>query len=128
MIVDGEPFEVTTLREDVETDGRHAVVHFGRDFGLDARRRDFTINALSLGFDGQLYDYTDGVSDLASRRVRFIGDAHTRIREDYLRIMRFFRFHAEYAEEIPIRRGSRLQVRSGTDRRSSRRSGSGTRF
>ncbi|ANY79894.1 poly(A) polymerase [Microvirga ossetica] len=101
VIVDGEPFEVTTLREDVETDGRHAVVHFGRDFGLDARRRDFTINALSLGFDGQLYDYTDGVSDLASRRVRFIGDAHTRIREDYLRIMRFFRFHAEYAEGDP---------------------------
>ena len=68
---------------------------------LDARRRDFTINALSLGLDGQLHDYTDGVSDLAARRVRFIGDAHTRIREDYLRIMRFFRFHAEYAEGDP---------------------------
>jgi poly(A) polymerase len=105
VIVDGEPFEVTTLREDVETDGRHAVVHFGRDFVLDARRRDFTINALSLGFDGQLYDYTDGVSDLAARRVRFIGDAHTRIREDYLRIMRFFRFHAEYAEGDPDQEG-----------------------
>ncbi len=107
VIVDGEPFEVTTLREDVETDGRHAVVHFGRDFVLDARRRDFTINALSLGFDGQLYDYTDGVSDLAARRVRFIGDAHTRIREDYLRIMRFFRFHAEYAEGDPDPEGPR---------------------
>jgi poly(A) polymerase len=101
VIVAGEPYEITTLREDVETDGRHAVVHFGRDFMLDAKRRDFTINALSLGLDGRLYDYTDGVADLAARRVRFIGDAHTRIREDYLRIMRFFRFHAEYAQTDP---------------------------
>jgi poly(A) polymerase len=101
VIVDGEPFEITTLREDVETDGRHAVVHFGRDFARDARRRDFTINALSLGLDGQLYDYTGGEADLAARRVRFIGEARTRIREDYLRIMRFFRFHAEYAQGDP---------------------------
>lgn len=101
VIVDGEPFEVTTLRVDVETDGRYAVVHFGRDFVLDAKRRDFTINALSLGLDGTLYDYTDGVADLRARRVRFIGDARTRIREDYLRIMRFFRFHAEYADGDP---------------------------
>jgi poly(A) polymerase len=101
VIVAGEPFEITTLREDVETDGRYAVVHFGRDFVLDARRRDFTINALSLGLDGELYDYTGGVADLAARHVRFIGDAHMRIREDYLRIMRFFRFHAEYAEADP---------------------------
>ncbi|MBB4039051.1 poly(A) polymerase [Microvirga flocculans] len=105
VIVDGEPFEVTTLREDVETDGRYAVVHFGRDFVLDARRRDFTINALSLGLDGKLYDYTDGAADLAARRVRFIGEARTRIREDYLRIMRFFRFHAEYAEGDPDAEG-----------------------
>lgn len=105
VIVDGEPFEITTLREDVETDGRYAVVHFGRDFALDARRRDFTINALSLGVDGTLYDYTDGVDDLAARRVRFIGDAHKRIREDYLRIMRFFRFHAEYSEGDPDAEG-----------------------
>lgn len=101
VIVDGEPFEVTTLREDVETDGRYAVVHFGRDFAKDAKRRDFTINALSLGLDGRLYDYTHGVADLAVRRVRFIGDAHVRIREDYLRILRFFRFHAEYAKGDP---------------------------
>ncbi|WP_114945765.1 CCA tRNA nucleotidyltransferase [Microvirga calopogonii] len=101
VIVEGEPYEITTLREDVETDGRHAVVHFGRDFVRDARRRDFTINALSLGLDGRLHDYTDGVADLRARRVRFIGDAHTRIREDYLRIMRFFRFHAEYAQGDP---------------------------
>lgn len=101
VIVDGEPFEITTLREDVETDGRYAIVHFGRDFERDARRRDFTINALSLGLDGKLHDYTGGVADLAARRVRFIGNAHTRIREDYLRILRFFRFHAEYAEGDP---------------------------
>jgi poly(A) polymerase len=101
VIVDGEPFEITTLREDVETDGRYAVVHFGRDFVRDARRRDFTINALSLGLDGQLYDYTGGEADLAARRVRFIGEARIRIREDYLRIMRFFRFHAEYAQGDP---------------------------
>ncbi|MGF9763961.1 CCA tRNA nucleotidyltransferase [Microvirga sp. 0TCS3.31] len=105
VIVDSEPFEITTLREDVETDGRHAVVHFGRDFVRDARRRDFTINALSLGLDGQLYDYTGGEADLAARRVRFIGDARTRIREDYLRIMRFFRFHAEYAQGRPDAEG-----------------------
>lgn len=101
VVVNGEPFEVTTLREDVETDGRYALVRFGRSFETDALRRDFTINALSLGIDGKLYDYTDGVNDLAARRVRFIGDAHTRIREDYLRILRFFRFFAEYAENGP---------------------------
>ena len=92
----GLPFEVTTLREDVETDGRHAVVRFGRDFGRDAERRDFTVNALSAGPDGTLHDTTGGVADLAAGRVRFIANAETRIREDYLRILRFFRFHATY--------------------------------
>ena len=96
VIARGEPFEVTTLREDVETDGRHAIVRFGRDFAADATRRDFTINALSLGRDGRVRDYCEGLPDLAARRIRFIGDAATRIREDYLRILRFFRFHAEY--------------------------------
>jgi len=105
VIVEGEPFEVTTLREDVETDGRYAVVRFGRDFEADARRRDFTINSLSLALDGRLYDYTGGVADLSARRVRFIGDAHIRIREDYLRILRFFRFHAEYAQGDPDPQG-----------------------
>ena len=89
-------FEVTTLREDVETDGRHAIVRFGRDFALDAQRRDFTINALSLDPGGTLHDTTGGVEDLRTGRVRFIGDARTRIREDALRILRFFRFHARY--------------------------------
>ncbi|HMO29618.1 CCA tRNA nucleotidyltransferase [Enterovirga sp.] len=98
VVVDGTPFEVTTLREDVETDGRRALVRFGRDFAADARRRDFTVNALSLGRDGEVRDYAGGLADLAARRLRFIGDAAARIREDYLRILRFFRFHAEYGE------------------------------
>jgi len=97
VIVGGEPFEVTTLREDVETDGRHAVVRFGRDFAADALRRDFTINALSVRSDGEIRDYTGGLEDIAAGRVRFIGSARGRIREDYLRILRFFRFFAEYS-------------------------------
>ena len=97
VVVSGSPFEVTTLREDVETDGRHAVVEFGRDFVRDALRRDFTINALSVDAEGRVHDYADGLVDLAEGRVRFIGDASTRIREDYLRILRFFRFSAAYA-------------------------------
>ncbi len=100
VIVEREPFEVTTLREDEATDGRHAVVRFGRDFEADARRRDFTLNALSLGADGTIYDYCDGLGDLVAGRVRFIGDATKRIREDYLRILRFFRFSGDYAETL----------------------------
>jgi poly(A) polymerase len=97
VIVDGRPIETTTLREDVETDGRWAKVKFGRDFAADAERRDFTINALSLGPDGTIHDYVGGLDDLAAGRVRFIGNAEARIREDYLRILRFFRFSARYA-------------------------------
>ena len=97
VLVAGRPFEVTTLREDVETDGRHAMIRFGRDFAQDALRRDFTINALSVDVDGRIHDYTGGLDDLAAERVRFIGDPATRIREDYLRTLRFFRFSAEYA-------------------------------
>ena len=111
VVVDGEPFEVTTLREDVTTDGRRAVVRFGRDFAADARRRDFTINALSVSRDGRLHDYTGGVADLAARRVRFIGDARNRIREDFLRILRFFRFHAEYGAGEPDPAGLAAAVR-----------------
>lgn len=96
IIVAGRPFETTTLREDVETDGRHAKVAFGRDFDADARRRDFTINALSLDVFGRVHDPLDGLRDLALGRVRFIGDADQRIREDYLRILRFFRFSARF--------------------------------
>ncbi len=96
VIIDGRPFEVTTLREDVETDGRRAVVRFGRDFAADARRRDFTVNALFLDVHGAVHDDVNGLADLAVRRVRFIGEARQRIREDYLRILRLFRFHAAY--------------------------------
>jgi poly(A) polymerase len=97
LVVDGRPIEATTLREDVETDGRWAKVMFGRDFSADARRRDFTINALSLGPDGTVHDYVGGLKDLAQGRVRFIGEAGKRIREDYLRILRFFRLSARFA-------------------------------
>jgi poly(A) polymerase len=96
VVIDRHPFEVTTLRRDVETYGRHAKVEFGRDWKADAERRDFTINALSATRDGTIYDYTGGLDDLAHRRVRFIGDPARRIAEDYLRILRFFRFHAAY--------------------------------
>lgn len=97
VVADGVPHEVTTLRHDVETDGRHAVVAFSADWAKDAARRDFTINALYCDRDGTVFDPLGGLPDLAARRVRFIGDPHERIREDYLRILRFFRFSAEYA-------------------------------
>jgi poly(A) polymerase len=111
VIVDGRPIEVTTLREDVETDGRHAKVAFGRDFSADARRRDFTINALSLGPDGHVHDSLGGLDDLASGRVRFIGDAEARIREDYLRILRFFRFSARFGHGAVDREGLEAAIR-----------------
>ncbi len=96
LVIEGQPFEVTTLREDTETFGRRAKVSFGRDWVGDARRRDFTINALSIGPDGIVHDYVGGLEDIAARRVRFIGEAKARIEEDYLRILRFFRFHAAF--------------------------------
>lgn len=98
IVVAGTPFEVTTLREDVETDGRYAKVRFGGDFRQDALRRDFTVNALSLSPDGAVHDYTGGLADIKARRIRFIGDAAMRIREDYLRVLRFFRFNASHGE------------------------------
>jgi tRNA nucleotidyltransferase/poly(A) polymerase len=112
VIVDGCPIETTTLREDVETDGRWAKVAFGRDFAADAQRRDFTINALSLSADGTVHDYVGGVDDLAAGRVRFIGDAEARIREDYLRVLRFFRFSARYAAEGLDREGLSAAIRA----------------
>ncbi|HEY3776628.1 MAG TPA: CCA tRNA nucleotidyltransferase [Rhizomicrobium sp.] len=95
-VFDGKAFEVTTLRRDVATDGRHATVAFSDSWSLDAQRRDFTINALYASPDGEIFDYTGGLGDLDTRRVRFIGDPVARIREDYLRILRLFRFHAWY--------------------------------
>ena len=112
VIVDGRPIETTTLREDVETDGRWAKVMFGRDFAADARRRDFTINALSLGPDGTVHDMVGGLDDLAAGRVRFIGEAEARIREDYLRILRFFRFSARYAAGGLDRNGLSAAIRA----------------
>lgn len=97
VVSDGQSFEVTTLRRDVETDGRHAVVAFTNNWTEDASRRDFTINALYCDLDGNIYDPVGGgLADIRKRRVRFIGDAEARIREDYLRILRFFRFSAQY--------------------------------
>jgi poly(A) polymerase len=98
VVVRGQPFEVTTLREDIATDGRRATVRFGRDFAEDARRRDFTVNALSVSADRALHDPVGGLADLKTGHIRFIGDPKQRIREDYLRILRFFRFHAAYGE------------------------------
>jgi poly(A) polymerase len=100
-IAQGRPFEITTLREDVETFGRRARVVFGRDWRRDAERRDFTMNALFVSRDGTIYDYVEGLTDIAMRRVRFIGDPAARIAEDYLRILRFFRFHASFGEGAP---------------------------
>lgn len=95
VIAEGTPFEITTLRADVETDGRRAVVSFTTDWARDAMRRDFTINALYLDPDGELHDpLGQGRDDLKAQVIRFIGSASERIREDYLRILRFFRFHA----------------------------------
>src|ERR1700678_2162914 len=101
LVIDAHPFEVTTLREDIETFGRKAKVAFGRDWQRDAERRDFTINALSVDAEGVVHDYVGGLDDIAARRVRFIGDPHIRIAEDYLRILRFFRIHAAYGSGEP---------------------------
>jgi poly(A) polymerase len=95
------PFEITTLRKDVETDGRHATVAFTGDWVEDASRRDFTFNALSSDRDGKVYDYFGGIDDLRAGRVRFIGGASERVAEDYLRVMRFFRFQAIYGKTDP---------------------------
>jgi poly(A) polymerase len=116
-VIDGRPFEVTTLREDVETFGRKAKVAFGRDWNADAQRRDFTINALSVSADGRMYDYVGGLADIAAHRVRFIGDPSARIAEDYLRILRFFRFHAWYGNGAPDVAGLHacIAARSGLD-------------
>jgi poly(A) polymerase len=101
VVNNGQPFEVTTLRLDVETDGRRAVVAFTDDWNADAQRRDFTINAMYCDAAGKIFDFTGGYEDLLRRRVRFVGVASERIKEDYLRILRFFRFHARYGKAAP---------------------------
>ncbi len=100
-LLDRHPIEVTSLRRDVTTDGRHAEVEWTTDWGEDAARRDFTINAMSMGADGVLHDPFGGEADLAARRVRFVGEADQRLREDYLRALRFFRFQARYGGDAP---------------------------
>jgi poly(A) polymerase len=94
-------FEVTTLRRDVSTDGRRATVSFTTDWREDALRRDFTINAMYCSSDGKVHDFTDGYRDILRKRIIFVGEARQRIAEDYLRILRFFRFHARYGEGDP---------------------------
>jgi poly(A) polymerase len=96
-VADKTGVEVTTLRRDIETDGRRAKVEFTDDWQADAARRDLTINALSADASGKVHDYFGGLDDLAAGRVRFVGDPRQRIIEDYLRLLRFFRFHADYA-------------------------------
>src|SRR5262249_5612241 len=103
-VIQGRPFEITTLRRDVETDGRRAVVAFTDDWRTDAARRDFSFNALYADPDGTIYDYFDGRADLLAGRVRFIGDPDQRIAEDRLRVLRFFRFHAWFGQPPPAHR------------------------
>ena len=107
LVIDGKPFEITTLRHDVETDGRRARVAFSQDWQADAERRDLTINALYASADGEVVDLVGGLADLERRNIRFIGDAATRIAEDYLRILRFFRFFAYYGSGRPDADGLR---------------------
>lgn len=101
LVIDHHGFEVTTLRHDAETDGRRAKVAFGRDWQTDAERRDFTINALYANQAGEVIDLIGGLADIATRTVRFIGDPDARIAEDYLRVLRYFRFFAHYGEGRP---------------------------
>lgn len=110
-ISDHSAYEITTLREDIETDGRHAVVRFGTDWEQDARRRDLTINALYCDRDGKVFDPLDGFDDIEQRVVRFIGEAEQRITEDHLRILRFFRFFAWYGSGRPDGEGLKACAR-----------------
>jgi poly(A) polymerase len=123
VVIEGSPFEVTTLRQDVETFGRKARVRFGRDWKADAERRDFTMNALSASREGIVYDYVGGIADLRAHVVRFIGDPARRIAEDYLRILRFFRFHAAYGRGEPdaAALAACIAARDGLDRLSRER-------
>ncbi len=123
VVAHHQPFEVTTLRRDVETFGRHARVTFTTDWTEDAQRRDFTLNALYCDAAGTLHDPLGGYPDLVARRVRFIGEARDRIREDFLRILRFFRFAAEYSSGPPDPEGVRacIELASGISQLSAER-------
>jgi poly(A) polymerase len=114
LVIEGAPFEVTTLRRDVETDGRRAEVAFGSDWKVDAERRDLTINALYANAKGEVIDLVGGLPDIEKRHIRFIGNAAERVAEDYLRVLRFFRFFAHYGSGRPDADGLRAcaQARS----------------
>ncbi len=114
LVIDGQPFEVTTLRRDVETDGRHAEVAFGTDWTVDAQRRDLTINALYADERGEVIDLVGGMADIETCTVRFIGEAEARVAEDYLRVLRFFRFFAHYGSGRPDADGLRACARAKT--------------
>lgn len=103
FVIDDECFEVTTLRKDVETDGRWAVTEYTADYMEDAARRDFTMNAMSIDITGKLYDYFGGLDDIRDNRIRFVGKAEDRIREDYLRVLRYFRFASELGMDTDMR-------------------------
>ncbi|MCY3874572.1 MAG: CCA tRNA nucleotidyltransferase [Rhodobacteraceae bacterium] len=125
LVVSGKPVDITTFRSDIETDGRHATVSFRAQIREDAARRDFSINALYAQADGTVVDPLGALADLDEGRVRFIGDPGDRIREDYLRILRFFRFHAAYGHpDFPIDAdavGASAALSSGIDRLSRER-------
>lgn len=112
LVVDGSAFEITTLREDINTDGRHAEVLFGTDWQKDADRRDLTINGLYADADGNIIDLVGGIEDIENANIRFIGDAEQRIKEDYLRILRFFRFFAHYGKGRPDAAGLKASARA----------------
>jgi poly(A) polymerase len=115
IINQGKPFEVTTLRRDIETDGRHAKVTFTDNWHVDALRRDFTMNAMYCDAAGKVFDFTTGYLDIQRKRVRFVGDSEARIKEDYLRILRLFRFHACYGKgsPCPVGLAASVKLKSG---------------
>lgn len=125
VIAGNVPFEVTTLRRDVETFGRHAKIAYTTSWEEDAKRRDFTLNALYVGQDGKVFDPLGGLADLASGHVRFIGEAEDRIKEDFLRILRFFRLHAYYGkgEMDPAGLKASVKLRAGLEQLSAERVG-----
>ena len=117
VVSDKTGYEITTVREDIETDGRHAVVKFGSDWTKDAERRDLSINALYCDRQGEVFDPLNGLEDINSKTIRFIGEASDRIEEDYLRILRFFRFFAWYGEGRPDAAGLKAcaKLKSGLE-------------
>jgi poly(A) polymerase len=123
LTASGRPFEVTTLRVDVETFGRKARVAFTDDWEADARRRDFTINALYCSAEGKIFDPVEGYPDILRRRIKFVGDPEARIKEDYLRILRYFRFQARYGERTRDRASlaACVKLRQGLDQLSAER-------